>query len=288
YYLLPLGCALLSWRYLFPAQSLPSYGFSIYCIWINFAINWLLPVAQVGGEIARIRLLLKRKFPTGDAIASIIGDQTLQLVSQALYALLGILLLGFIQLNTSSETGVTALQLWLRLGFSLLILIGISAGFYWVQHRGLFNLLSRIAHKFPKLIPDVQDAATQIDQSVVAMYGRRDRLLIACLWRCGFRLLAAGETWLALKFLGQPVGILEAIALESLGQAIRSAAFLIPGGLGAQEVGLMGVGAVLGIPTPIGLSLSICKRIRELVIGIPGLIALQVEEGHVLFTNTKR
>ncbi|NEQ95978.1 MAG: hypothetical protein F6K30_04515 [Cyanothece sp. SIO2G6] len=289
YYLVPLGCALFSWWYLFPQQAAPNIGLSAYCLWINFAVNWLLPVAQVGGEIARIRLLLKRRFPTGEAIAPVIGDQTLQLISQALYAILGVLLLGFSQLGTLSEreggptVEITSTQLWLRLGLSLMILLIMTVGFYWVQQQGLFKLLSRVAHKFPTLIPDVEDAATQIDQAVVSMYGRRDRLLVASLWRCGFRLLAAGETWLALRFLGYPVGLVDAIALESLGQAIRSAAFLIPGGLGAQEIGIIGIGAVLGLPDTIGLSLSLCKRIRELVIGVPGLIALQVEEGRVLW-----
>ncbi|MGK7889002.1 MAG: lysylphosphatidylglycerol synthase domain-containing protein [Leptolyngbyaceae cyanobacterium] len=307
YYLVPLGCALLSWWYLFPrrysprsggAPSLPrhdvvslppSLSLTAYCIWINFAINWLLPVAQVGGEIARIRLLLKRQFPPGEAIASVIGDQTLQLVSQALYAMLGILLLGFIQLNPPVDAGPTSIQFWLRLGLSLIVLLGITAGFYWVQHQGLFKLFSRVAHKFPALLPggpdQMQETATQIDQAVVAMYQRRDRLLIASVWRCGFRLLAAGETWLALRFLNHPVGLGEAIALESLGQAIRSAAFLIPGGLGVQEVGIMGIGSVLGIPNTVGLNLSLCKRIRELAIGVPGLMALQVEEGRALWPN---
>ncbi|MEB3232070.1 MAG: flippase-like domain-containing protein, partial [Leptolyngbyaceae bacterium] len=263
----------------------PNLRLSAYCTWINFAVNWLLPVAQVGGEIARVRLLLKRQFAVGEAIASVIGDQTLQLVSQALYALVGILLLGFSQLDSPLNAGPNVPQLWLRLSFSLIILLGMTVGFYWVQQQGLFKLLSRVAHKFPLIMPDVQNAATQIDQAVVAMYKRRDRLLIASFWRCGFRLLAAGETWLALRFLGHPVGIGEAIALESLGQAIRSAAFLIPGGLGAQEIGIMGVGTVLGIPVTVGLSLSLCKRIRELAIGVPGLIALQIEEGRGLWSK---
>lgn len=340
YFLLPLTCALLSWWYLFPqplslpagnanqssvsrtiprtdlsTQALhpkrlrPSLTLSSYCLWINFAVNWLLPVAQVGGEIARVRLLLRRKFDSGVAIASIVGDQTLQILSQALYALTGILLLSmklFQTLNSTDSsvalnpftiaaapTAAQTQQLLATLGFSILVLSGLSFGFYWIQKQGLFKLFSKIAHKLPKRLSkhtshnsdDIKIQAERIDQAVLAMYHRRDRLLISILWRLGFRILAAGETWLALQFLGNPVSIPDAIILESLGQAVRSAAFLLPGGLGAQEGGMMLIGTALGIPPQLGLSVSLCKRIRELVIGVPGLVALQLEESHRLLRD---
>ena len=300
YFLLPLACALLSWWYLFPADERPSLRLTAYCTWINFAVNWLLPVAQVGGEIARVRLLLKRKFPAGGAIASVIGDQTLQIISQALYAFTGVVLLGMASVwRSGSDATVTANtlqsgQLIALLVASIVVLSAISVGLYWVQQQGLFKLFSKMGRKFPKRFSqgfsqlsakDISRQATTIDEAMVAMYHRRDRLFLAILWRLGFRLLAAGETWLALRFLGYPVGMMDAIILESLGQAVRSAAFLLPGGLGAQEGGMMLIGAALGIPVQLGLSVSLCKRIRELVIGVPGLVALQIEESHHILSK---
>ncbi|NET10539.1 MAG: TIGR00374 family protein, partial [Symploca sp. SIO2B6] len=260
YFLVPLGCALLSWWYLFPPNPRPRLTLSAYCTWINFAVNWLLPVAQVGGELARIRLLIKRKFPPGEAIASVVGDQTLQIISQALYALMGVILLTLTQSHGSTiNLQKHSLPLFLLVGGSLVVLTLISAGLYWLQHQGLFQLFSKIARKFPAFGTETLNAqATTLDEAIMAMYQRRDRLLIATLWRIGFRLLAAGETWLTLRFLGYPVGLIDALILESLGQAVRSAAFLLPGGLGAQEGGLMAIGAVLGIPINLGLSLSLC------------------------------
>lgn len=302
YFLLPLACALLSWWYLFPKECRPKVGLTAYCLWINFAVNWLLPVAQVGGEIARVRLLLKRAFLPGVAIASIIGDQTLQIISQALYAFTGVVLLGLSSLGRSGSPSGSPDQAPLQSGqliailvASIVVLTAISVGLYWVQQQGLFTLFSRISRKFPKRFSkgfsslsdnDISAQATTIDEAVLAMYHRRDRLFLAILWRLGFRVFAAGETWLALHFLGYPVGLTDAIILESLGQAIRSAAFLLPGGLGAQEGGMMLIGLSLGLPAQIGLSLSLCKRIRELVIGIPGLVALQIEESQGILTKS--
>lgn len=301
YFLLPLACALFSWWYLFPRDCRPKLGLTAYCIWINFAVNWLLPVAQVGGEIARVRLLLKREFAPGVAIASIIGDQTLQIVSQALYAFTGVALLGLSSLwrsgapSVQAEAPLQSGQLIAILAASIVVLTVISVGLYWVQQQGLFKLFSKISRKFPKRFSksfaqlsenEIGSQATTIDEAVLAMYHRRDRLFLSIVWRLGFRVFAAGETWLALHFLGHPVGLIDAIILESLGQAIRSAAFLLPGGLGAQEGGIMLIGLSLGLPGQIGLSLSLCKRIRELVIGIPGLLALQIEESHGILTKS--
>lgn len=284
-YLVPMAAALLSWRDLFPPKKVPGLGLCTYGVWINFAINWLLPVGQVGGELARMRLLIQRQFPAPLAIASVVGDQTLQLVSQALYGLLGLLLL-------LGHLGQGQGPLWGTVGVSLIVVTAISGGFYWVQHRGLFHLLSRVGRKFPRLFnapanQSLEEQAQAIDQTLRQLYGRRDRLLAAGLWRMVFRLTAAAETWLALRFLGAPVSIGDALILESLGQAIRSAAFLIPGGLGAQEGGLMVIGAALGLPPALGLSLSLCKRVRELLLGVPGLVALQIEEGRRLVNQTR-
>jgi uncharacterized membrane protein YbhN (UPF0104 family) len=102
-------------------------------------------------------------------------------------------------------------------------------------------------------------------------------LTLALIWQLVFRLILAGETWLGLYFLDRPVTFSEAIILESLAQAVRSVSFLIPGGLGTQEAGLMAIGGVLGLTNPVALALSLSKRVRELVLGLPGLLIWQID-----------
>lgn len=62
----------------------------------------------------------------------------------------------------------------------------------------------------------------------------------------------------------------------------RSAAFIIPSGLAAQEAGFVLVGALFGLPPSIALAVSMLKRARELVIGIPGIVRWQWIEGRAL------
>jgi hypothetical protein len=58
---------------------------------------------------------------------------------------------------------------------------------------------------------------------------------------------------------------------------VRAGAFAVPGALGVQEGGYVMLGRVVGIGPEIALALSLAKRVRELVLGIPGLIAWQLD-----------
>ena len=89
----------------------------------------------------------------------------------------------------------------------------------------------------------------------------------------------AGEVWLTLWLMGASTGVAEAVLLESLSLAARSAAFLIPSGWGAQEAALVALAAVTGLPAETALALGLVKRAREFAIGLPGLLAWAIAEG---------
>ena len=70
--------------------------------------------------------------------------------------------------------------------------------------------------------------------------------------------------------------------IESLIDAVRGAAFAVPGALGAQEGGLIVLCALFGIPPDQALALSLVKRVADLALGLPGLLAWQIAEGRRL------
>ena len=73
-----------------------------------------------------------------------------------------------------------------------------------------------------------------------------------------------------------------ALALESMTQAVRHVAFVIPAGLGVQEAGLVIFGHALGISSELAIAVSMAKRIREVLCGLPSLISWQWLEGRRL------
>jgi len=75
--------------------------------------------------------------------------------------------------------------------------------------------------------------------------------------------------------------------LESLGNAVRGAAFAVPGALGVQEGGFILLGSQLGLDAETSLALSLVKRFRELVFGLPGLVVWQATLGHHLWRRKR-
>ncbi len=99
---------------------------------------------------------------------------------------------------------------------------------------------------------------------------RRDR---GALWRTGLLhllawMLGCGETWLWRWRRGRG-GVRD----REPGHGARSVAFAISGALGVQEGGFILVGGLFGIPADAAIALSMVKRARELLVGVPGLLA---------------
>lgn len=273
FYLLPLAVFALAWRSLFDVP--PRYALLYRGVWTGTAVNWLLPVAQIGGDVLRARLAIKGGVPGRVAGSTILVDKTAMAASQVLYAVIGVALL-----LTLREPGPVALAALLGV-VVLSVLIGL---FVWVQHTGMFGFLARRARPFmaAERLERLAGGADSLDTAVRALYAQPGKIAGGLAIRLGARFVAAGEVWLAMQLLGQPVSYAEAVMLESLGQAVRGAMFFVPGALGVQEGGFMILGAVVGIGADNGLVLSLLKRVRELVVGVPALLLWQIQEGRWL------
>ena len=90
--------------------------------------------------------------------------------------------------------------------------------------------------------------------------------------------LRAGETYIALRMMGQDIGLLDAIMIEGLLSAARTLGFLLPAGLGVQEGALLLLCGWVGVPGHVALALALVKRARELGVCLPGLVTWVVLE----------
>lgn len=265
--------ATFAWRALFPQDARPALHLIGFGNWVGQSANWLLPVAQVGGELARARLLASRVAPEARAevFATTVADKTLQAFAQALIALLGVGLL-------ASQRGGAEL-IPAAAGFSL-VLIAMLLIFVRLQRGGLFGRLAARAARSSKgrQLQAWLGSAERLDERLQAVYARRSGLAASLLLRIASRLCFAVETWLALRLVGHPVSILDALLLDALGQTVRAAAFLIPGAYGVQEGGYALLGELIGVPGEAAVSVSLAKRGRELLVGLPALLLWQLAE----------
>ena len=264
YFVIPIALASQAWRTLFNKYKDRGFLPVFYASWVGLACNWLLPVAQIGGELAKARLLSKPEEDV-EPWATMVIDKTFQVLTQLCFAFLGLALLMFHRMDKTILLGG---------GGAMLVLLGLVTFLLRIQKRGLFSMSSRFLQKV--LAQERTETLSRLSESMDArvreIYNNPISLSRAFCWRLGFRFGMAGEIYLIMFLMGYPIDYHEAVILESLSQTIRMAAFLIPGGLGAQEGTITLIGLALGIPTGTGLALSLARRVRELLIGLPALL----------------
>ena len=62
---------------------------------------------------------------------------------------------------------------------------------------------------------------------------------------------------------------------------------MLPGGLGVQDGTLIAAGAIFGVPAEVALAMALIKRVPDLVLGMPSLLAWQALEGRRLWSRRK-
>jgi putative membrane protein len=243
-----------------------------YLFWVTAvreAVDRLLPVASVGGGVVGVRLLRWRGLATIPVSATVIVEMVTTLITVYLFTGLGLLLLvEFDATGRDYHRLLLAFTLTLPVPVATVLLLRFGSAFGRLQ-------------KF--LRPMVGESMTSEQAESL------DHELRACLRR-GRRWLASGalqfaallsgcfEIWFALRLFGHPVSWATALVLESMTQAVRHLAFVVPGGLGVQEAGLVIFGQAFGISSELALAVSMAKRIREVLCGLPALISWQWSE----------
>jgi putative membrane protein len=283
FHLIPLTFSALSWRELLAAASRPRAITLIAIRWIRESINSLLPVASVGGDIAAVRLAQLQGVPGTQAAASMVVDTTVGVVTQLIFVLSGVGLL----LLRSTDRGTLVVAEMVLTGTA--IFFAAITAFVLLQHRGLFAGFAKFASRLlPKerLAPFAAGAST-IDDALAAAYRSGWTMLRSNVLRLVGWAVGAGEVWLVMHSLGQPIGMVDAYILESLGSGVRAAAFMVPGALGALEASYILFGGLFGLPADTALAISLSKRVRELALGVPGLLTWHWIEGRYLLGRRK-
>jgi putative membrane protein len=265
----PLGLDVMGWRVLVLERSRFSTLFAIACI--REAINRLLPVANVGGEVVGARLLVLRGISYPAAVGSILVETTLNILSQILFVTLGLACL-FHTTDRFELTGALILAVAGAAAIGLLL--------FWILRSGaFFRLIHRLAARMLGANPKYSaalGALAQVDSTTRALTAAHGRLVKSIAWQVSGLISGCAETWLVLRWLGHPLSLEGAVALESVTLAARSFFFFAPAGLGVQEAGLVGIGSLLGLGSDVAIALSLAKRAREVLFGLPALAAWQI------------
>ena len=265
-----------SWQLLFPSGARPRYSVTLLALWIGYSINLMLPVASVGGDVVRARLLAIWSGRPRDAVASVIVDKTVLVATLPVLAVIGMAALLRVVPDARSLGPAAAVVVLLAAALALLVV---------AQRAGLFAFITSRAIRLARRPgwEGLVGRAADLDGAIRAIYSRPVRVTAAVAIRVLARLSVTGEVWLAARLLGHPISIVDAVLLKSFTLVARAAAFPVPGGLGVQEGSFVTLGALIGMSPDVALATSLATRVREVVSSVPGLLAWQSIEGRFLW-----
>ncbi|ATU74062.1 hypothetical protein SXCC_01340 [Gluconacetobacter sp. SXCC-1] len=245
-----------------------------------------LPFSQLGGMVLGIRATCSsdlfagrkgRHVDGGEAACANLVDITTEVMGQILFILTAVLCLVAHQQSSPFARPVI-------IGLVLLSL-GIGGFIYTQRHGG--DLLKRVGRKLGhNMATQWQDAmlssADSIQERFDAIWSHPGRIIQGAVLHYVGWLGSAATIWVAYYFLGAHLSFSGAVAIEGVACGIMSVSFLVPAGLGVQEAAYIALGSAFGIAPSVSLGLSLLRRGRELVIGIPMLLLWQGMEMRAL------
>jgi uncharacterized membrane protein YbhN (UPF0104 family) len=246
------------------------------------AVLLSMPVGPVMAESLKAYLVGRRyQVPTGEAVATLGFKKSLLMFANGLYLFLAALSAFFLARARTETTGrvVGVVLLFLAFvlgGVALLFIKAFAGGSLGGRLHGLLARVPLAA--FRRWLARNESAFRHTDTQLAAL-GMLSwpRLLQGALPFLVGWLLEAVETGFILWLLGAHVSPFQVLVIEAASAFARNAAFVVPAGLGAQDLGYLGLMAIYGIPgagTICGAFILI-KRAKELCwIGIGYLVLL--------------
>lgn len=231
-------------------------------------VSYFTPGPQFGGEPVQVMALARRAgVPTGDAVASVGLERTLEMVVNLAFLATGVIL------TIRGQVFDARLRFGALLAAGALLLLPVVfLLLLWMDKQPLSGLLARLPWtiRYKDRVRTLWESLRQSETRAGALL--RDRpghILLAV----GFTLLSwvgiVGEYGLVTHLMGlrltllQLVGILTAARLAFLSP--------LPGGIGTLEAGQVLIFQWMGLDPAVGLALSLLIRARDILFSGVGL-----------------
>ena len=259
----------LAWHAVAPGERWSRVGLFVWARTTREAATDVLPFSQIGGLVIGARTLTAAGVSDPVVYASMIADMTTEMAAQLLFTLCGVATLLMVLGHLPVQAGIVPLAF---AGVAGMVAIMVA---FIVAQRPLLRLAGKLG---ARILPGSIGAMDAVRGQLDAIYRAPRRMMTAFLFNLLAWIASAATAWIALRFMGLNVPLWAVIAQEALIFTLRSVAFAIPGALGVQEATYALLGPLFGIPPASALALSLLKRSRDLLIGIPALILWQLNE----------
>lgn len=233
----------------------------------------ILPFSEAGGLVLGARAIAIEGVPLAASIASSLADTAAEFIGEIPFILFGVVVL--LAHGPKESVLIPAI-----IGASL-VLAGGGALIWAERHSArLFQAIGkRIAKRWTRR---GRAEAVEVEREFEGLFASARRIGCAA----GLHLIgwmSGGVTvWICYSLLGAKVSLLSCIAIEGLLSAALVVAFLVPMGLGVQEVSYVLIGRAFGVPAYLSIGLSFLRRARDITIGAPALASWQIVEARRL------
>ena len=251
--------ATVGWQVLLPPGRRPPLSFLFRLRLIKEAVNALLPVAQVGGDVVRANLAARNGLTLAEATASCVVDVLAGTVGLVLFVLASLA----VAMATLHDPRLA------QAGLALVGVVGLVAGTLTVAHKaGLGQRLGQLSQRWTAIAGRVGE----LGDAFRSIGARRGEIFASWAWHMAAWAAGTVETSVSMWALGLHPTLLQALIVEGLAQTAKVVGFAIPGALGVQEGGYLLLGGALGLTPDQALALSLLRRLRELTLGGVGLV----------------
>ncbi len=231
----------------------------------GFAVSYITPTAQTGGEPLRAMLLHKDGVPSKTAASSVIIDKGLEFAALFIFIGAGIAI-ALIEGSLSES-----MQIFFAILLAALVVLVFWFYFSSVKNIGFFSSVLRFfrLNKFKK-IKSLEEKIIEVEEEMANFYKHHARAFILLV---GISIVITSflllEHWLIARFMGVNMTFMQTFLVST----IPYIAFMIPipGGIGILEGGHAAMFAALGISIN-AFVLVFIIRIRDLFFVFIGLV----------------
>jgi putative membrane protein len=259
----------LAWDLIIPAGTMRRPWVLIWGRMVRDASANCLPFSQVGGFVFGARAVTLHGVEWHTATASTVVDVTAEFLAQIAFACIGLGVL-------LARAPASGLAIPVEIGIGIAVLA--CFGFVWAQH-GAAPLFARLGRRIgANWFSDAEERVEILQAELGLIYGHTGKLAMGFFAHLIGWIGTGVAGWITYRALGVPIHFDDALAIEALLSAAAAIAFLVPVNAGVQEAGYAGLGTIFGIPPELSLGVSLVRRARDIVVGVPILLIWQFVE----------
>ena len=254
------------WAIAFPDEARPAFT-RLFRVRLAADAIGFFTVRGIANEPLKVLLLYDRVKPEITTAAVALERLAFAVIGTVIAALISFFAVTRLAMPTAWEGVFTSLVVG---SVILLALAGLVArrrsGDYLGRFVGFLNRATGRhleASRAVRFVLDVEDVLLEL------VRGDRWRLVVLTCLATICYLLMAIEIWLVFWAIGEPIGVMEGLAVETFARLVSVASAAIPGNIGALEASNAAVVAALGLGG--GGALALMRRVRALLWAAAGL-----------------